>query len=80
MKPLTKARFELAMYSIGTPASVGLALVSAVALFAGIDSVGSNVLHLLFGVALGTVQAVAWVEARAKVRRLAAQAEGEAGR
>lgn len=80
MKPITKARFELAMYTIGTPASVGLALVSVVALFVGADSVVSNLIHLLFGLAFAVVQAVAWTDARAKVRALTGEAGSEATR
>lgn len=77
MKPLTKARFKLGMYTVGTPASAGLALVSTVALFAGIDSVVSNLIHLMFGLALGAIQAVAWTDAHTKVRALTGQAQQE---
>ena len=80
MNPLKKARFERVMYAFGAVAAWGLALASVYAMFAGIDSVGSNVIHLLFGVAMGAFLSVAWVEARAKARHLTAQAEGEAGR
>ena len=78
MNPLKKARFERGMYAVGTVASFGLALVSVVVLVAGIDSGVSNVMHMLFGVALGAFQAVAWSEARAKVRTLVAEAPAEA--